>query len=205
MFDYEKCSDWQNEQITRTAIHEAGHFVMIMLLTKHAPFRMEISPETGCGATFPVVLPDKLHESGLILFAGYAAEKNFDGGDIDSNLGQYMNHEDYDFQDFLNECREYCGQERLTEGFFTLALEIYKAAQSILRPWQKLILALATELKFEPVMDYEKIKGFCHDFGKEFPILTNAVFDQFSMFTIAKLNADIQEYHKDLQTVLCSN
>ena len=116
----EMCDEARNELITRIAVHEAGHAVMMLLLTRRAPYHVILTPETGTGMTVPIHFPDSGAERALIMMAGYAAEKLYDSPEEDTSLGDYMLHDDYDNQDFLNMCRDETGLERLPEDFFVL-------------------------------------------------------------------------------------
>ena len=194
----------RNELITRIAVHEAGHFVMMLLLTRHAPYHVILTPETGAGMTVPIHFPDSVTERALIMMAGYAAEKLYDSPEEDAFLGDYMLHEDYDNQDFLNMCRDLTGRERLAEDSFVFELKSFQIAGEILKEHQTLIYSLAVEIKNADgaEMDYNTIKKFCREHQKAFPILGNIIFPVLTAKEKKELREAIEDYRMEQETAI---
>lgn len=164
----------------KTAIHEAGHVVMLLLLTKHAPFYVHVSQKYVRGVTIQTLTPKRFEERALVLFAGYAAEKILNGGKVCDDISTYMHHDDSDFQMYLDDCREQSGKETISEDFYVLALEFFKAAQQILLSHKALLFHFASELMNSHELSYDEIKDYCHDNAEAFPILKSTLFDKFS-------------------------
>lgn len=194
MNNCEVLADWQYELLMGNAIHEAGHFIMMFLLTQRAPFYMSISEKNMDGVTIQTVLPRDFKECALILFAGYAAESIYAGNETDKGLGNFMRHDDCDFQMYLEDCRDYSGQQGIAEGFYIFALEAYNAAQQILSKQKSLLFLLAGELMFEREMDYQKIKDFCKEYAQSFPLLATAIFDDFTCSNRMELEESVRAY-----------
>lgn len=186
----------RNELITRTAIHEAGHFVMILLLTRQAPYHVILTPETGAGMTLPIYFPDSAASKALIMMAGYAAEKLYDSPEEDTPLGDYMLHEDYDNQEFLNMCRDLTGMERLAEDSYIFELKSFQIAGEILQKYMSLVFFLADEIKNAEgwELDYNAIKKFCREYQKEFLILGGIVFPVPTPKEKKELRKAIEDY-----------
>ena len=68
----------RNELITRIAVHEAGHFVMMLLVIRSTPYHVILMPKTGAGMSVPIQFPDSVTKRALIMMAGYTAEKLYD-------------------------------------------------------------------------------------------------------------------------------
>ena len=168
----------RNDLITRIAVHEAGHFVMMLLLTRRAPYHVILTPETGTGMTVPLHIPDFGAERGLIMMAGYAAEKLYDSPEEDTSLGDYMLHDDYDNQDFLNMCRNLTGKESLTEKSYVFELKSFQVAGEILKGHKSLIFSLAYEIKNAEgtELNYDAIRKFCREHQRAFPVLGGIAF-----------------------------
>ena len=181
----------------KTAIHEAGHFVMMLLLTKHAPFYVHVSKKYVRGVTIQTLTPKKFEERALVLFAGYAAEKVFDGGAVCDDISTYMHHDDSDFQMYLDDCREQSGKETISGDSYVLALELFKKAQQILLSSKALLFHLASELMDRHELSYEEIKDYCHDNAEAFPILKSALFDKFSSIERLLFENDVLMYRAE--------
>ena len=186
----------RNDLITRIAVHEAGHFVMMLLLTRRAPYHVILTPETGTGMTVPLHIPDFGAERGLIMMAGYAAEKLYDSPEKDTSLGDYMLHDDYDNQDFLNMCRNLTGKESLPEKSYVFELKSFQVAGEILKGHKSLIFSLAYEIKNAEgwELDYNAIKKFCREYQKEFLILGGIVFPVPTPKEEKELRKAIEDY-----------
>jgi|GEM_PF-5368618 len=168
----------RKERINRIAIHEAGHFVMMLLLMREASYHIVLTPETGMGMTVPFHFPEAVLERAPILMAGYAAEKLYDSPEGETSLGDYMFHEDYDNQDFLNMCRDLNAEGKLTERAYIFELKTFECAVDILKEYKALIYLLAGELADaeETKMDYNAIKKFCKEYRDAYPILGTIAF-----------------------------
>ncbi len=189
----------RNELITRIAVHEAGHFVMMLLLTRCAPYHVILTPETGTGTTVPIHFPDFGAERALIMMAGYAAEKLYDSPEEDTPLGDYMLHEDYDNQDFLNMCRDLTGIKRLAEDSFVFELKSFQIAEDILKEHQSLIFSLADEIKNAEgtELDYDAIRTFCREHQRAFPILGGIEFPVPTQKEKKELRQAIEDYRTE--------
>ena len=194
----------RNELITRIAVHEAGHAVMMLLLTRRAPYHVILTPETGTGMTVPIHFPDSGAERALIMMAGYAAEKLYDSPEEDTSLGDYMLHDDYDNQDFLNMCRDETGLERLTEDFFVFELKSFQAAGEILEGHKTLIFSLACEIKNAEgtELDYDAIRKFCREHQRVFPILGGIAFPVPTPNEEKELRQAIQDYRTEQKAAI---
>lgn len=196
-------ADARDELINRIAVHEAGHFVMMLLLMRQSPYHIVLTPETGSGMTLPFCVPDSPVEHALIMMAGYAAERLFDTAAEDTGLGDYMYHDDYDNQDFLNMCRELGGTDGVKADYYVFELESFQAAKDILKNHKSFIFALATELKNseKTEMDYAAIKTFCRKYQKEFPVIKTITFPDPSSHDEPGLQNEIGDYKKN-QTIV---
>ncbi len=194
----------RDKLITRIAIHEAGHFVMMLLLTRHAPYYVILTPETGMGMTVPIHFPDSGAERALIMMAGYAAEKLYDSPEEDTSLGDYMLHDDYDNQDFLNMCRNLTGMERLTEDSYVFELKSFQSAGEILEEHKLLIFSLADEIKNAKgtELDYNAIKKFCREHRQAFPVLGSIVFPPPNQKDRKELRKAIKDYKTEQETAI---
>ena len=194
----------RNELITRIAVHEAGHFVMMLLLTRRAPYHVILTPETGTGMTVPLHIPDFGAERGLIMMAGYAAEKLYDSPEKDTSLGDYMLHDDYDNQDFLNMCRNLTGKESLTENSYVFELKSFQVAWGILKEHQSLIFSLANEIKNAEgtELDYDAIRKFCREHRRAFPVLGGIEFPVPTQKEKKELRQAIEDYRTEQKAAI---
>ena len=194
----------RNELITRIAVHEAGHAVMMLLLTRRAPYHVILTPETGTGMTVPINFPDSVTKRALIMMAGYAAEKLYDSPEEDTSLGDYMLHDDYDNQDFLDMCRNQTGMERLTEDFFVFELKSFQAAGEILKGHKSLIFSLACEIKNAEgtELDYDAIRKFCREHQRAFPVLGGIEFPVPTQDEKKELRQAIEDYRTEQETAI---
>ena len=194
----------RNELINSIAVHEAGHFVMMLLLMRQAPYYITLTPETGNGMTLPFRLPDSIAEYALIMMAGYAAEKLWDSSGEDTGLGDYLHHDDCDNQDFLNMCRELGGTVGVTADYYIFELKSFQAAEEVLKNHKSLIFSLATELKYAEgtEMDYDAIKNFCRDNRRAFPLLGSVTFSKPTPKEKKELQLAIDEYKADQKAAI---
>ena len=93
-------------------------------------------------------------------------------------LGDYLCHEDYDNQDFLNTCRDLTGMERLAEDSIVFELKSFQIAEDILKEHQSLIFSLADEIRNAEgtELDYDVSRNFCLEHRQVFPIVGGIVF-----------------------------
>ena len=194
----------RNELITRISVHEAGHAVMMLLLTRRAPYHVILTPETGTGMTVPIHFPDSVTKKALIMMAGYAAEKLFDSPEEDTSLGDYMLHDDYDNQDFLNMCRNLTEKERLTENSYVFELKSFQAAGEILKGHKSLIFSLACEIKSAEgtELDYDAIRKFCREHQRAFPILGGIEFPVPTQKEKKELRQAIEDYRTEQKAAI---
>ena len=194
----------RNELITRIAVHEAGHAVMMLLLTRRAPYHVILTPETGTGMTVPIHFPDSVTKRALIMMAGYAAEKLYDSPEEDTSLGDYMLHDDYDNQDFLNMCRNLTEKERLTENSYVFELKSFQAAGEILKGHKTLIFSLACEIKNAEgtELDYDSIRKFCRENLQAFPVLGGIEFPDPTPKEKKELRQAIEDYRTEQETAI---
>ena len=194
----------RNELINSIAVHEAGHFVMMLLLMRQAPYYITLTPETGNGMTLPFRLPDSIAEYALIMMAGYAAEKLWDSSGEDTGLGDYLHHDDCDNQDFLNMCRNQTGMERLTEDSFVFELKSFQIAEDILKGHQSLIFSLANEIKNAEgtELDYDAIRKFCREHQRAFPVLGGIEFPVPTQKEKKELRQAIEDYRTEQKAAI---
>lgn len=180
----EDSAEWEieNEALNALAIHEAGHFVMSMLVTRHPPFHTRIVPEWGWGVCIPGAEEDDTLQAGLVAMGGCAAEAYWKNGKVvPDELAPYMaNGSQRDYDNFIGLLKHACGRPNVTEGMLRFVLDCFNHAQHVIQRYFTVMTALAIALKFDRDIDYNRSIEFCREWGERLPEFSPVGFQRLT-------------------------